>query len=98
MLTITVYFKDHKWRVKRSDRVVATITNRVFIFLVIQSIFLAFQLQARFILMSKDDIGVGKIDFFRVEVSNEPVEDVTTEEIESELDQMEINMEVADGE
>ena len=90
MLTITVYFHDRKWRVKRSDREVATTTNKVFILLLIQAILLAFQLQSRFVLMSKDGIGVGRIDFFRVEVADEPMEDVTAEEIESELDQIEV--------
>ena len=90
MITITVYFHDRKWRVRRSDREVATTTNRVFILLLINAILLAFQLQSRFVLMSKDGIGVGNIDFFRVEVADEPMEDVTTEEIESELDQIEV--------
>jgi len=90
MITITVYFHDRKWRVRRSDREVATTTNRVFILLLINAILLAFQLQSRFVLMSKDGIGVGNIDFFRVEVADEPMEDVTTEEIEAELDQIEV--------
>jgi len=88
MLTITVYFHDRKWRIKRSDREVATTTNKTFIFIVIQAIFMAFLLQSRFILMSKDDIGVGKIDFFRVDIADVPIEEVSSEEIEAELDKL----------
>jgi len=100
MITITVYFHDRKWRVKRSDKKLSTFTDILFDIVFAVATTWAIQEEARLIVEGFDGVCIGKIDFGRLYIT--PAvdgewefgknEDVSAADVESELDQMEAEL------
>ena len=86
MLEILVYFHRGLWRVKRSDKELATFTNHIMFISVIMAVWWSICDKARMIMKSKCGIGIGQVDFFRAE--DETPEEVKEEEIEADKEQL----------
>ena len=70
MLTITIYYSRGLWRVKRSDKELSTFTDPDFIPAFIVASNWSIHDSGRMIVVGKQDIGIGQIDFCRLDVAD----------------------------
>jgi len=82
MLTITIYYSRGLWRVKRSDKELSTFTDPDFIPAYMIASTWSIQEGAMLVVVGKQNIGIGQIDFRRLDIG-----DTMYDEVDSKLDE-----------
>jgi len=95
MLEIRLYFSRNLWRVKRSDKEVSTFTDPDFIPAYIVASNWSIQDSARLIVIGKQDIGIGQIDFCRLDIEEDI--HVAVKPDDEDKDQVMVDLEEVDN-
>ncbi len=86
MLEIKLHFSRNLWRVERSDKEIATFTDPDFIPAYMIASSWSIQDKARLIVIGKQDIGIGQIDFCRLDIGDKMYDEV--DKVEDDKDQI----------
>jgi len=92
MLTITIYYSRGLWRVKRSDKELSTFTDPDFIPAYMIASTWSIQEGAMLVVVGKQNIGIGQIDFRRLDIGDTMYDEVDSK-FDEDKDQLKLELE-----
>jgi len=95
MLIITLYFNRGLWRVKRSDKELSTFTDPDFITAYVVASKWAIHDGGRMVVIGKQDIGIGQLDFCRLDIGDGMYDEIDKEDEDDKV-QLQLDLEAED--